>query len=246
MLIYMAINKDNGLIYIGLSVNTLKTRLRCYRKEIHKAIEEGKGRPFIIALIKHGLSNFIWYIMEDDIKCENVLGRRETFWIAFYDSTNPKIGYNVSKGGYNGGNWRKGIKLKGDELIRARANALIGSRIAAEMYRGKPLTGIKLETTLENIKKAQTKSAEVRTGKPLSADHANNISKGLTGNPKVIAAAKRPRGKKRPNLTNEEVISIFQETGKYSVIAEKYKVSDTIVGKIKNKRSRFGAILLDF
>jgi group I intron endonuclease len=244
MLIYMAFNNINWKIYIGLSTSTLKTRISWYKKEIRKMIREDKrGRPVIRAMIKHGISFFSWIIIEDNIENGGILDIRETYWIDHYDSTNPMIGYNVSKGGKTGNRFRK---LKGLDLERARAGALIGSKIAADLYRGKPLTGIKLETTLENIKKAQTKSAEVRTGKPLSADHANNISKGLTGNPKVIAAAKRPRGKKRPNLTNEEVISIFQETGKYSVIAEKYKVSDTVVGAIKCRKGRFEKILLDF
>jgi group I intron endonuclease len=56
---------------------------------------------FQIALLDEGFSNFTWEQI-DTAETQEELGRKEIYWIAHYDSTNPDKGYNLKDGGING------------------------------------------------------------------------------------------------------------------------------------------------
>jgi group I intron endonuclease len=59
----------------------------------------GSGTYISRAINKYGKENFIKEILEQNIESKDKLNDREIYWIGIYDSTNPKIGYNLSKGG---------------------------------------------------------------------------------------------------------------------------------------------------
>lgn len=136
----------------------------------------------------------------------------------------------------------RGRKLEGEALETARKNCAIMTQKAADLSRGKPKTGLALETTLENIKKAGKKSAEVRLGKELNEEHKNNISKGLTNNPKVIAASQKPRHNARATLSNEQIDEIKNDTRAQKDIAKIFNISTATVSRIKNNKRYFGTI----
>lgn len=88
MYIYMTKNIMNGKIYIGQSTKSDEKYL-------------GSGRILLEAFKKYGRNNLKRTIIEH---CENKahMNERERYWIAFYNSTNREIGYNLADGGVGG------------------------------------------------------------------------------------------------------------------------------------------------
>lgn len=76
--IYMTVNKLNGKCYVG-STKSIKVRLTNYFNLA--LLEAQKGRPISSAILKYGLVNFAFIIIEEvDLEVYN-LEERETFWI---------------------------------------------------------------------------------------------------------------------------------------------------------------------
>ena len=86
MMIYLTTNNIKGKIYIGKYCGTRSTYL-------------GSGVYVTRAIKKYGKENFSRITLEDGITDHDYLCEREKYWIAFYDSTNPEIGYNLTEGG---------------------------------------------------------------------------------------------------------------------------------------------------
>jgi len=93
MIIYKATNKTNGKIYIGKTMNSLHQRMSEHKRHsknsvmiLHKAIQ------------KYGFDKFEFVVLFncDDAK---ILFDKEIELIEQFDSTNKRIGYNISKGG---------------------------------------------------------------------------------------------------------------------------------------------------
>lgn len=73
--IYVLINKENGKIYVGKTVNFIN-RMQHYK---YKAIKE---QPKLHAAVtKHGWSNFKLEIIENNILDEIELNKKEIYWI---------------------------------------------------------------------------------------------------------------------------------------------------------------------
>lgn len=76
--VYMIVNKLNGKCYVG-STRSIKVRLYNYFNLTHHASQS--GRPISSAILKYGLVNFAFIILEEvDLDLFN-LEERETFWI---------------------------------------------------------------------------------------------------------------------------------------------------------------------
>lgn len=76
--IYMIVNKLNGKCYVG-STKSIKVRLYNYFNLA--LLDAQKGRPISSAILKYGLVNFSFIIIEEvDLEVHN-LEDRETFWI---------------------------------------------------------------------------------------------------------------------------------------------------------------------
>jgi hypothetical protein len=104
--IYLTTNRINGKIYIGQTI----TNTRRYiggGVYLHKAIK------------KYGKENFYKVILVDGIVSKEQMNCLEIFYIKLYDSTNPLIGYNRSKGGDN--NYSTHTE-EAKEKIRVRSN----------------------------------------------------------------------------------------------------------------------------
>jgi hypothetical protein len=98
--IYKTTNLLNNKIYIGKKANPVEVK-NYY----------GSGKFLTIAIKKHGRDKFIREILCWKYSL-NTLDKAEIFYIDYFDSTNPKIGYNVLPGGE--GN-PKGVKFLSEE-----------------------------------------------------------------------------------------------------------------------------------
>jgi len=92
MFIYKTTNLINNIIYIGKYCGSNNNYL-------------GSGTYLKRAIKKYGKENFSRIILEDGIEDHDYLCKREIYWIDFYDSANPKIGYNLTKGGKGNFGW---------------------------------------------------------------------------------------------------------------------------------------------
>ena len=98
--IYKIINKINSKVYIGQTCRDLQTR---WREHKSKANCEHNNHLYN-AMTKYGVENFVIELIEE--VQTDFLDEKEIYWIAFYDSNNPKKGYNLTIGGQGKKNYR--------------------------------------------------------------------------------------------------------------------------------------------
>lgn len=99
MYIYKITNKINNKIYIGQVYN--KTIYDRFERHINEA--SPNSRSYIgRAINKYGAENFVCELI-DTASSLKELNQKEIYWIAYYNSTNKNIGYNLTLGG-DGGN----------------------------------------------------------------------------------------------------------------------------------------------
>lgn len=92
--IYKYTNLINGKIYIGQTKSSLKRRAQ-------KNGDNYRGSTYFYnAIQKYGWENFQSEIIKDNLSCEEA-NYWEEYFISYFDSTNPEIGYNLSLGGNN-------------------------------------------------------------------------------------------------------------------------------------------------
>lgn len=89
IIIYKRTNKINGKIYIGQTINEPEKRWKA---------EDNSNQKIGKAVRKYGSENFDNIII-DTATTREELNEKEKYWIAFYDSTNPNKGYNMTSGG---------------------------------------------------------------------------------------------------------------------------------------------------
>lgn len=91
MIIYKATDKENGMIYIGQTINSLSERNR---------LRKYGSSKFDIEFCRKGEEGFVWEII-DTANNINCLNKKEIYWINYYNSSNSDIGYNLTGGGKN-------------------------------------------------------------------------------------------------------------------------------------------------
>ena len=91
--IYIIKNKINNKVYVGQTKVSIKLRFQNHLSAARC------GKDYIIgkAIRKYGEENFYIELLEECLASE--LNEREMYWIAFYNSTDNKCGYNMSLGG---------------------------------------------------------------------------------------------------------------------------------------------------
>lgn len=99
-LVYKITNKINGKIYIGVT-NDTNTRWSGNGTQYRDTSKEGNKRPFWNAIQKYGWDNFEKEILINNLTKE-IAYEKEIQMIKEFNSTNKKVGYNLSPGG-NGG-----------------------------------------------------------------------------------------------------------------------------------------------
>lgn len=119
-IIYKITNRINNLIYIGCTTRSLQERV------LQHFWDARKQDDFHTAIRTFGKQNFVAEVLEvceDDSLKED----RERYYIATYNSTDPKIGYNRTIGG----NGTVGYKFT-DEVKRKISIAGIGRKHSEE------------------------------------------------------------------------------------------------------------------
>lgn len=97
MLIYKAIS-PTGKCYIGQTSLSFELRKKCHYNAFISAKNHKRFNVvFYNAIMKHGWDKFKWKILENNIKNQNVLNKREEFYIEKYNSLTPN-GYNMTIG----------------------------------------------------------------------------------------------------------------------------------------------------
>ena len=116
--IYKIKNLINNKIYIGKSKYNDPKYL-------------GSGLQITEAVKKYGRDNFIKEIIEECV--DEIVNDREIFWITHYNSTNNKIGYNISRGGEGGTHYWRTLtdeqrKEHNKKISNGRKGKLLGPR----------------------------------------------------------------------------------------------------------------------
>jgi len=116
MIIYKTTNLINGKIYVG-------------RDSKNNADYFGSGTLYLRAEKKYGKENFKKTVIDLSENFDE-LCQKEIFWINFFNSRNPDIGYNVAEGGRLG---HKGCKHSPEaclkmSIIRKNAKASASTR----------------------------------------------------------------------------------------------------------------------
>lgn len=156
--IYKYTNKINNKIYIGQTCKSLEERAQ-------KGRNYKGSRHFYNAIQKYGWDNFTVEILEDNLTCEEA-NEREVFYIALYNSTDIRIGYNLREGGLN-------------SAVSEETRKKI-SQNAIERYKDKtknPMYGKKhSQETLNKMSQCKIGEKNPMYGKKLSEESRRKIS----------------------------------------------------------------------
>ena len=142
--VYKITNNINGKIYIGMT-NDVKRRWRCEGIEYRPPLKSDHHRPFWNAIQKYGWDNFTKEIMISGLTKEDAF-EKEMQMIKEFDSTNKKIGYNLSSGGNGGVVYKvhpRGMLGKTHTLENKNKHRLFMSdKRNNPMYNGKTIWGV--------------------------------------------------------------------------------------------------------
>lgn len=94
--IYKLTNLSNGKVYIGQTRNSLRKRIISHLSQASSRTK-AKKHHLQFAIQNYGSDNFQIEILE----CcnQDKLNEREIFWIEYFNTTDPSVGYNCTKGG---------------------------------------------------------------------------------------------------------------------------------------------------
>src|SRR5690606_5855512 len=116
-------NKINGKVYIGQTIQPLKSRKRDHRNKVDKLSNLHLYRAFK----KYGFDAFDWKEIDQAIsKIE--LDEKERFYIEHFQSADQKHGYNMTFGGEGG---------EQTEEVKRRIGASNKGRVKSEEERKK-------------------------------------------------------------------------------------------------------------
>lgn len=142
--VYKITNNINGKIYIGMT-NDVKRRWRYEGIEYRPPLKSDRHRPFWNAIQKYGWDNFTKEIMISGLTKEDAF-EKEIQKIKEFDSTNKKIGYNLSPGGNGGVVYKvhpRGMLGKTHTLENKNKHRLFMSdKRNNPMYNGKTIWGV--------------------------------------------------------------------------------------------------------
>ncbi len=100
-IVYKATNKINGKMYIGITCQKLKDRIREHKYEAFKENSPTYNTPFKRAIRKYKIENFIFEVIESDLT-QDKASEKEIYYIQKFNTycnyTNSN-GYNATTGG---------------------------------------------------------------------------------------------------------------------------------------------------
>ena len=171
--------------YIYLTTNTINNKIYIGQHKATQFEPNYKGSGYIIkdAFKKYGKDMFNVTLLEwcED---ETALNDREIYWIDYYNSTNPNIGYNISSGG-------KAIRFEGiNHPMYGKHHTTESRQKNSISHKGKKHT----DETKQKMSKTQS-------GKRLSDEHKRKIGDANRG--KVHGDRLTDSGRKRISYANK-------------------------------------------
>jgi hypothetical protein len=165
----------------------------------------GSGLLIKRAFEKYGRENFIKEVIDttDDY---NELSKKEIYWISYYNSTDRKIGYNISKGGDGGDTLSNHPEL---DLIREKIsnNSYTKGRTYEEAFGEKRAKDYKKKLSESNTRHSLGKSYDDL----YSLEKSENIKKIISNNTK--ASWDEERKKTHSKLAKDNILkSLLSES----------------------------------
>ena len=152
MIIYKITNKINNKNYICQTIKSLDERIKNHIKESKKE----SNRPFLRSLIKYGIDNFSFEIIDYANNLDE-LNDKEIYWIDKFNSLSPN-GYNITAGG-------QGKKLKStEEFSKSISEGLKNSEKWQKIIKDE-----------EFLKKREENFIGYNKGKNFSKEHKDKI-----------------------------------------------------------------------
>lgn len=183
--IYSIRNTVDGKRYIGQSINVAK-RLQEHRRKM--AAKTHYNYRLKLAVSEFGLDAFEFELVEE--VPQDLLDVREISWISYFNTTDPKYGYNLTTGGYS--------HVPSAET-RAKIAASLRGVPHSEARRRKESEAHKGFCMPEDTKLKLSKALRGRPKPPRTKEHARKIAaanRGRKQDPEVVAKrAARMRGR---------------------------------------------------
>lgn len=219
-IIYAYINKINGKMYIGQTINPEK-RYNAHKSSYQNPNDKEYDSLIHRAFRKYGFENFEYKILVKNIEDIEILNKLEIFFIQNYNTQTPN-GYNVESGGKN---------CSRPQTLEHRKKEIWGqSKLTEEEV-------IELRKAYQN-KKSPT---EIYNQKYKERLHYNSFLNIWTGRRYGLIMPEVFEKGRHTKLTAEIVKKIREDKEKnklsYTKLAEKYHISKSTVADIINKRT---------
>ena len=101
MIVYLATNTVNGKVYVGKTVRTLSHAKARHHQRAKFIWKYGVYSRFYTALRKYGFEAFEWRVIYEGLSDSDIQAHERLF-IAQFNSTDKKHGYNMTPGGDGG------------------------------------------------------------------------------------------------------------------------------------------------
>lgn len=202
--IYKITCSINGKIYIGKAIN-IQRRIATHR--LNSLCVSGNGY-FQRATIKYGWDSFNVEVLEavdnfDKLKDNDNLLKRESYYIEYYNSTDPNVGYNICKFS----NDRTGMSN-----IPHTPEAKEKMRLAGLGRKHSEKTKEKIRLIKSGLKHSAETKEKIRQGnlnKIVSDETRKKLSESSKGKPKSREAVEKTRqsnlGRKASDETKEKM-----------------------------------------
>lgn len=234
--IYKITNLINNKIYIGLSID-IKDRWKAHRTRPFQPNCSQYESHLYRAIRKYKLENFKFEIIEE---CKpDELEEKEIYWIKYYNTTNPEIGYNKTSGGEHAITFSKLTQQEVLKIQELLIKTKISQQLIAKEYNvsQRSISGINTGQTWYNEKL----SYPLRKESILKQNNTIKINNNLMNTcPKcgklksysallcIDCTKKESRIIERPS--REELKQLIR-TLPFTQIAKKYNVSDNAIRK---------------
>ncbi len=119
-LIYKHTCKINNKSYIGLTCKNISIR---WNEHVSDTNTGRSNSYFHNAIRKYGKEMFTHEILHDNISCVKEADRLECMYIKMYNTSNKKIGYNLTEGGSNGKITSLETRIKLSEKSKGRLHS---------------------------------------------------------------------------------------------------------------------------
>lgn len=224
--IYKITNMKNNKMYIGQSVN-IESRWKKHRTGPFSENNNQYNSSLYRAIRKYGIQNFRFEVIEECSK-EN-LNDREIFWIGYYYSNNPDIGYNLT----SGGNTATATTLTLQQVEEIQ-NLLLNTRLSQEKIGEqfgvdqRSISYINTGVTWlnSNLSYPLRTTSILKKDSPICSLCGTPVTR--AGNLCIKCAHKKQQVSERPS---REQLKLDIRTMSFTSIGRKYKVSDNAIRK---------------